>query len=52
MIFVVVDSFGVEHVPKENKKFIGNKSIKTNTFRIQVDNSIMCECFCIGFINF
>ena len=52
MIFFFFDSFGVEHVPKENKKFIGNKSTKTNTFRIQADNSIMCEYFCIGFINF
>ena len=33
------DSFGVEHVPKEIKKFIGHKNIKTNIFRIQADNS-------------
>ena len=51
------DSFGVEHVPKEITKFIeskfpGNKDIKTNTFRIQVYNSIMCGYFCIGFIDF
>ena len=25
------DSFGVEHIPKEIQKFIGNKSIITNT---------------------
>ena len=29
------DSCGVEHVPKEIKRFIGQKSIKTNIFRIQ-----------------
>ena len=29
------DSFGVEHIPKEIKKFIYNKNIKTNIFRIQ-----------------
>ena len=46
------DSFGVEHVPKENKKFIGHKDIKTNIFRIQADNSIMCGYFYIGFIDF
>ena len=46
------DSFGVEHVPKEIEKFIGHKNIKTNIFRIQVDNSIMCGYFCIGFIDF
>ena len=28
------DSFGVEHIPKEVKKFISNKTIKTNIFRI------------------
>ena len=46
------DSFGVEHVPKEIKRFIGHKNIKTNIFRIQGDNSIMCGYFCIGFIDF
>ena len=46
------DSFGVEHVPKEIKKFIGHKNIETNIFRIQADNSIMCGYFFIGFIDF
>ena len=46
------DSFGVEHVPKEIKKLIEHKNIKTNIFRIQADNSIMCGYFCIGFIDF
>ena len=46
------DFFGLEHVPKEIKKFIGHKNIKTNIFRIQADNSIICEYFCIGFIDF
>ena len=46
------DSFGVEHVPKEIKKFIGNKDIKTNIFRIQAYNLIMCGYFCIGIIDF
>ena len=46
------DSFGVEHIPKEIIKFIGNKNIKTDIFRIQADDSIMCGYFCIGFINF
>ena len=45
-------SFGVEHVPKEIKKFIGHKNLKTNIFRIQSNNSIMCGYFCIGFIDF
>ena len=46
------DSFGVEHIPKEIKTFINNKNIKTNIFRIQAYDSIMCEYFCIGFIDF
>ena len=46
------DSFGVEHVPKEFKRFVGHKNIKTNIFRIQADNSIMYGYFCIGFIDF
>ena len=28
------DSFGLEHIPKEIKKFIGNKNIITNIYRI------------------
>ena len=46
------DSFGVEHIPKEIKTFISNKNIKTNIFRIQAYDSVMCGYFCIGFINF
>ena len=46
------DSFGVEHIPKEIKKFSNNKNIIANTFRIQAYDSVMCGCFCIGFIDF
>ena len=46
------DSFGVEHILKEIKAFIGNKNIKTNIFRIQAYDSIMCGYFFIGFIGF
>ena len=28
-------SFGVEHIPKEIKKFISNKNMQANIFRIQ-----------------
>ena len=49
---IYFDSFGVEHVPEEIKKFIGNNNIKTNIFRVQAYNSIMCGYFCIGFIDF
>ena len=46
------DSFGLEHIPQEFKTFINNKNIKTNIFRIQAYDSVMCGCFCIGFIDF
>ena len=46
------DSFGVEHIPKEIMKLIGNKNIITNIFRIHAYDSIICGYFCIGFINF
>ena len=48
---VYLDSFGVEHIPKEIKEFIGNRNI-TNIHRIQAYNSIMYGCFCIGFIDY
>ena len=38
------DSFGVKHIPKKIKTFIG--------IRIQANDSIMCGYFCIGFIDF
>ena len=43
---------GVEHVPEEIKEFVGNKNIKANIFRVQANNSIMCEYFGIRFIDF
>ena len=46
------DSFGLKHIPKEIKKFIGNKNIVTNIYRIQAYDSMMCGYFCIGFIDF
>ena len=46
------DSVEVEHIPKEIEKFIWNKNIILNIFKIQVHNSVMCGYFCIRFINF
>ena len=46
------DSFGVEHIPKEIRTFINNKNIKTNIFKIQEYDLIMCGYFCIRFIDF
>ena len=44
---IYFDSFGIEHIPKEIKNFIGHKNTESNTFRIQADISIMCGYFCI-----
>ena len=59
---IYFDSFGIEHIPKQINKFIGNeqsssaktcnKEIKANIFRIQAYDSIMCGYFCIEFINY
>ena len=46
------DIFGVEHIPKEIKKFINNKNIIANIFRIRAYDSVMCGYFCIGFVDF
>ena len=46
------DSFRIEHIPKEIKKFIGSKNIVTNFYRIQTYDSTMCGYFCIEFIEF
>ena len=49
---VYFDSFGVEHVPAEIKKIVRNKNIIANIFRVQANDSIICEYFCLGFIDF
>ena len=46
------DSFVVEHVTKEIKKFISRSLITINIYRIQGYGSVMCGYFCIGFIDF
>ena len=46
------DSFGAEHIPNEIRKFIGNRNIIMNIYRIQGYNSMMSRYFCIGFIDF
>ena len=37
----IVDTFGVEHIPKEIRKFIENENVKTNIYRIQTYDSII-----------
>ena len=45
------DSFGIEHILKEVKKFICNRNIISNIYRIQNYDSVMCGYICIGFID-
>ena len=40
---IYFDSFGVERIPKKLKKFIGNKNIIKNIYRIQAYDSIMSD---------
>ena len=37
---------------EEVKEFIGNKNIIVNIFRVQANSSVLCQYFCIGFIDF
>ena len=46
------DSLGFERIQKKIRKFIGNKNITTNIYRIQAYDSITCGYFYIGFIDF
>ena len=46
------DSCGVENIPKTIRNFISNKNSKAIVYRIQVNDSILSEYFCIGFIDF
>ena len=46
------ESFVVEYVPKEMKKFRGNTNILSNIYRIQTYDSIIFGFFCTGFVNF
>ena len=45
-----LDSFAVEHIPKGIKKFISDKSIIANIFRIQTYDSVISGYVFIGFM--
>ena len=49
---IYFDSFGIEHISKEVKKFVNNRNIIVSIFRIQAYDSVMCGYFCIGFIDY
>ena len=44
---VYFNNFGVEHVTEEIKKFVRNKNIITNIFRVQGNNSVMSGTFAL-----
>ena len=45
-------SFRIEYITQEVLNKIKDKSITHNIFRIQSDVSIMCEFYCIAFIEY
>ena len=45
-------ALGVEHILKGIRKFIENKNVKTNIYRIKAYDSIMCRFFGMEFIDF
>ena len=46
------DSFGIEYIPQEVVNQIGDKSITTNTFRMQDNECTMCGFYYIAFIKY
>ena len=46
------NNFAVENIPKEVKKFINNKNIIANIFRIKAYDPVMCEYFGFGIVGF
>ena len=44
------DSFGVEHYPKEIKKFIDKLLVVKKFFRIQAHDSVMCRYFVLDLL--
>ena len=49
---VCFESFGIEYIPQEVLNKIRDKLITRNIFRMQSDDSVMCEFYCIAFIEY
>ena len=49
---IYFDSFRVEQIPKDIKTFIVNINMKTNIFRIQTYDLIMCGVFVLNLLIF
>ena len=52
IIAVYFDFFGTEYILLEVLSKIKGKSITDNMFRIQDNDTIMCEFYCITFIEY
>ena len=48
---IYFDIFGVQYILIEIKKFVGNKNMIANIYRMQTYNSVMRGCFSIVFIT-
>ena len=46
------DAFRIEYNPQRVSNKIKDKSISYNIFRIQDDDSTMCEFYCIAFMEY
>ena len=44
------DNFGFQYIPKEIKKFISNKNIITNIYRIQANDSVKVDTFALDLL--
>ena len=51
-ILVILIVFELNTLRKKFKNLLIIKTIQTNIFRIQANNLVMCQYFCIGFIDF
>ena len=49
---IYFDSFGVEHLPREIKRFLRGKDLMVNIYRVQDIRSILCGYYCIKFLDF
>ena len=48
---IYFDSFGVEYISKKIQKFLDNKNIITNIYRIQAYDSIICRYFWVSWFH-
>ena len=51
-IAIYFESFGTEYIPLEVFNKIRDKTITHNIFRIQDNESITCEFYCIAFVEY